>query len=63
MEVSLQKQRYYLNSSGLIAMNNPIISPITTPMIVPAATPRASTFCSLLVIVNLTKTRGNPTTS
>jgi hypothetical protein len=38
--------RNYLNSSGLIAMNNPIISPITTPMIVPAA----STFFSLVVM-------------
>ena len=35
-----------LNSSGLIAMNNAIISPTTNPMIVPAA----SIFFSLVVI-------------
>ena len=38
------------NSSGLIVMNNAIISPTTNPTIVPAATPRQNTFCSLGVI-------------
>lgn len=46
----LTEARNYLNSSGLIVMNNAIISPITTPVIVPAATPRQNTFCSLVVI-------------
>ena len=41
-----RKQPNYLNSSGLIAMNNPIMSPITTPMIVRAV----SIFFSLVVI-------------
>ena len=49
-----RRQRNYgiraLNSSGLIAMNNAIISPTTNPTTVPAATPRQSTFCSLGVI-------------
>jgi hypothetical protein len=36
-----------LNSSGLTAMTNAIMSPSANPMSVPAATPRQSTFCSL----------------
>jgi hypothetical protein len=64
--ISLQKQRNYgiraLNSSGLIAMNNAIISPTANPTIVPAATPRQSAFCSL-VVISTSQRHGNPTTS
>ena len=58
-----RKQRNYgiraLNSSGLIAMNNAIISPTTNPTTVPAATPRQSTFCSLGVI-STSQSHGKP---
>jgi hypothetical protein len=46
MAGSTSRYQSPLNSSGLIAMNNAIISPTTNPMIVPAA----SIFFSLVVI-------------